>query len=170
MGCGTWDGAAVFFQSRAQPIPGSLGPPCYMNVLSGDAVSADFHKEKIGQFSGGLGGKTPSGVFASFCRYELMLGQKDAAAHGIPFLQDCAFMRGQTAIPVFFRFGLSPNFRLSRPVTDRAFICRHKRQSAFPRGTRSTHPPPGSVPRRKWQSIFACTSPSAWSPSPFSHR
>ena len=83
-----------------------------MNVLSGDAVSADFHKEKIGQFSGGLGGKTPSGVFASFCRYELMLGQKDAAAHGMPFLQDCAFMRGQTAIPVFFRFGLRATYFL----------------------------------------------------------
>ena len=62
-----------------------------MNVLSGDAVSADFHKEKIGQFSGGLGGKTPSGVFASFCRYELMLGQKDVAAHGMPFFAGLRF-------------------------------------------------------------------------------
>ena len=73
-----------------------------MNVLSGDAVSADFHKEKIGQFSGGLGGKTPSGVFASFCRYELKLGQKEVAAQSISFLGRIAFfMRGHTATKVW---------------------------------------------------------------------
>ena len=33
-----------------------------MNVGSGDAVPADFHEEKIGKFSGGLGAKPPASL------------------------------------------------------------------------------------------------------------
>ena len=55
-------GVAVFFRPRAQSSPGGPGPPCCMNVGSGDAVPADFHDEKIGKFSGGLGAKPPASL------------------------------------------------------------------------------------------------------------
>ena len=44
----------------------------------------------------------PGGVFASFCRYELKLGQKEVAAQSITFLGRIAFfMRGHTATKVW---------------------------------------------------------------------
>ena len=54
-----------------------------MDVGSGDIVPADFHEEKIGQFLGVRG--NPGGVFASFCGYELKLGQKEVARMPNPF-------------------------------------------------------------------------------------
>ena len=42
--------------------PGGPGPPCCMNVGSGDAVPVDFYEEKIGKFSGGLGAKPPASL------------------------------------------------------------------------------------------------------------
>ena len=46
--------AATCFQSRAQPNPGGPGPPCCMNVGSGDAVPADFLKKNSGLAPEGL--------------------------------------------------------------------------------------------------------------------
>ena len=59
-------GVSALFQSRAQPDPGGPGPPCCMNVGSGDAVPADFHEEKIGTFSGSPGAKLPAAFLLPF--------------------------------------------------------------------------------------------------------
>ena len=53
--------------------------------------------------TGSLGVRgNPGGVFASFCRYELKLGQKEVAAQSISFLGRIAFfMRGHIATKVW---------------------------------------------------------------------
>ncbi len=106
-------GVAVFFRPRTQSNPGGPWPPCFINVGSGDAVSADFHKEKIGKFSRGPGAKPPASHGRS-PRLGVLSprGERTWPRNRCPFSRDYIFMRGQTRIPVFFRSGLRATFFL----------------------------------------------------------
>ena len=79
-----------------------------MDVDSGDTVPADFHKEKIGR---------PSGVLRGIPRWRFCIllspGTKGCGRAFDGLFRRIAFvMRGQPAIPVFFRFGLRATFFL----------------------------------------------------------
>ena len=64
--------------------PGGLGPPNVYRRFFNSAGEVLLKREPTGSL--GIRGY-PGGVFASFCRYELKLGQKDVAAHSMFFLE-----------------------------------------------------------------------------------
>ena len=64
--------------------PGGLGPPNVYRRFFNSAGEVLLKREPTGSL--GVRGY-PGGVFASFCRYELKLGQKEVAAHSMFFLE-----------------------------------------------------------------------------------
>ena len=112
--------------------PGGLGPPNVYRRFFNSAGEVLLKREPTGSL--GVRGY-PGGVFASFCRYELKLGQKDVAAHSMFFLEGlCSLCADKPLYPSFSGLACGPPSFFAR--RKKAKTC----QGASPPG------PPGGLP------------------------
>ena len=112
--------------------PGGLGPPNVYRRFFNSAGEVLLKREPTGSL--GVRGY-PGGVFASFCRYELKLGQKEVAAHSMFFLEGLrSLCADNPPYPSFSGLACGPPSFFAR--RKKAKTC----QGASPPG------PPGGLP------------------------
>ena len=101
-------GSLSFFSSEPNRSPGASGPLVVWTSIQEIPYPPIFIKRKSADHLGCLGGVPPKRLFASFLHEEKGRGR----AFDLLFSKIAIFLRGQPAIPVFFRFGLRATFFL----------------------------------------------------------